>query len=266
MSKFVVVVVPEEKKAYQALHAIKALHAEGTVTYYGASIVARKPDGTLEVKQAADEGPLGLATGTLVGGLVGLLGGPVAAAVGLAAGGIVGGVRDIFHAGVSDEFIETVTRELEPGRFAVIAEVSEDWVTPIDMKMEALGGKVVREYRDEFVDDMLAKRADAAKSELARRKAELSGAIAEKMGARLTRRFDETKQDLQKTATRARVRLEEKRNEMNAKIGALEAQAGKAKADVKTRIDHTIEELRADMATREQKLSQAFELVDQALQ
>ena len=266
MSKFVVVVLSDEKKAYEALHAIKALDAEGTVTFYGASIVARTRDGKLEVKQAVDEGPLGLATGTLVGGLVGLLGGPAGAALGFAAGGMVGGVRDIFHAGVSDEFIETVTRELAPGTFAVIAEVSEDWMTPIDVKMEALGGRVVREYRDEFVDDMLAKRADAAKSDLARRKAELSGAIAGKMGNRLSRALDETKQDLQQTASKARERLAQKRTEMNAKIGALQAQAGKAKADVKTRIEHTIAEIRTDMDAREKKLNQAFELVDQALQ
>lgn len=266
MSKFVVVVLPDEKKAYEALHAIKSLDAEGTVTFYGAAIVARKPDGTLDVKQAVDDGPLGMATGTLVGGLVGLLAGPAGAAVGLTAGALAGGVRDIFHAGVSEDFVDKVTRELDPGKYALIAEVSEDWVAPIDMKMESLGGKVMREYRDEFVDEMLANRAEAARTELQQRKAELSSKFAEKYGNKLQKRLDETKQDLRKTATKARERLDLKKKEINAKLTALQAQAAKSKADTKARIDKTIVDIRTDMAAREQKLNQAAELIDQALQ
>jgi uncharacterized membrane protein len=172
MSKYVVVVLPDEKKAFQALSAIKDLHSEGMVTLYGAGVVERKQDGKLEVKQAADQGPLGLAAGSLIGGLVGLFGGPVGAAVGLGTGALLGSWRDYINMGVSQDFVESITHEISPGRFAVIAEVSEDWVTPIDAKMEALGAKVVREYRDDFVDDMIEKRADSVRSELDQRKAE----------------------------------------------------------------------------------------------
>jgi uncharacterized membrane protein len=234
MSKFVMVVLPDERKAYQALHAIKALHDEGTVTYYGSAIVERKANGNLDVKQAADEGPLGFATGALLGGLVGMFGGPVGAAAGLAAGGMMGGVRDILHAGVSGDFLEKVTRDLLPGKFAVIAEISEEWTTPIDMKMDALGGKVVREERDEFVDDQMQKQIDEARSEFERRKA------------------------------RARDRLAQKKQEVSAKINALKAQADKADAEVQARIEKRIAEIRSDLAAREQKLNQAAELVKQA--
>jgi uncharacterized membrane protein len=264
MSKFVVVVLPDEKKAYEALHSIKALHNEGTVTFYGAAVVERKPDGKLDVKQAADEGPLGFATGSLVGGLIGLLGGPVGAATGFAAGAAIGGLHDYVHSGVSDDFIEKVTSELDPGKFAVIAEVSEDWVTPIDMKMEALGGKVVREYRDEFVDDMIQKRADAARSEFERRRAERAIEKAEKT-EKLQKRIDEARQDLQRTAAQVRERLEEKKAETDAKIEALERQADKANAELKTRIEQRMAEIRTDLVAREQKLNQAFKLVEQAL-
>jgi uncharacterized membrane protein len=265
MSKFVVVVLPDEKKAYEALHSIQVLHKEGTITFYAASIIERKPDGQLEVKQAVDEGPLGLATGALVGGLIGLLGGPLGAAMGLATGGMVGSLRDYAHAGVSEDFIETVTGELAPGKFAVIAEVSEDWVTPIDVKMEALGGKVVRAYRDEFVDDLIEKRADTARSELEQRKAERAGAKAEKMGTQLEKHIDQARRDLQRTASEARERLEKKKAETQAKIEALEEQAGKADPEMKARIEQRIAEIRSDLSAREQKLHSAFELVEQAL-
>jgi uncharacterized membrane protein len=234
MSKFVVVVLQDEKKAYEALHAIKALHDEGTVTYYGSAIVERKADGKLDVKQTVDEGPLGLATGSLVGGLLGLFGGPAGAAIGFAAGGMVGSVRDVLHAGVGGDFIEKVTRDLEPGKFAVIAELSEEWTAPIDMKMEAFGGKVVRQDRDEFMDDQLEKQVD------------------------------EARQALEKTSARARERFTQKKQEMNAKIKALKEQADKADAELQTRIEQRIAEIRTDLQAREQKLNEASKLVAQA--
>ena len=89
MSKFIVVIVPDETKAYEGSRAFRELHAEGSLTLYGMAIVAKTADGKLSVKQAVDEGPLGTAVGSLSGGLIGLLGGPVGAAIGLGAGALL---------------------------------------------------------------------------------------------------------------------------------------------------------------------------------
>ena len=81
MGKFVAVVVPDEKKAYECLRAIEELHKEGDVTLFAADIVKRDeregPDGTLSVVHQSDRGPAGMGVGTLVGSLIGLFGGPV---------------------------------------------------------------------------------------------------------------------------------------------------------------------------------------------
>jgi len=265
MSKFVVAILPDEKKAFEALSALKQLHADGTVTLYDAAVAQRKPDGTLEIKQGPDEGPIGLAVGALLGGLVGLFGGPAGGAVGLATGSLLGSWRDYMHAGVGDEFLEKIGQDMAPGSFAVVAEMSEDWLAPVDAKIEALGGKVMREYRDEFVDDLIEKRADAVANDLEQRKTEHAGAKAEKMGAKLQKRIDETRQDLQKTASKARERLEQKKDEVNAKIEALEQQAAKAKPDTRKRIEDRIAEIRDELQAREQKLNHAFDLAQEAL-
>jgi uncharacterized membrane protein len=265
MSKFVVVTVPSEPKAYEALQAMNDLHAEGSVTLYAAAVVERNEDGTLSVKQAMDEGPLGFGVGALVGGLIGVIGGPAGYLAGTAAGGLLGGVRDYLSAGVSDEFMETVTRELSPGTFAVIAEVSEDWVAPMDVRMEAIGGRVTREWRDEFVDETFRGRIDAYKSELDQRKAERAGAKAEKMEARLEENIDDTRRDLEKAAHKARERLDKKKEEMNAKLQALLDQAAEAAPDVRERIEQRIAELRAELQAREEKLNQAWSLAQEAL-
>ena len=76
MTKYIVVVFPNEAKAYDGTRALKALHDEGSLTVYGMSVVTRDAKGALSVKQSETAGPVALGVGTLVGGLVGLLGMP----------------------------------------------------------------------------------------------------------------------------------------------------------------------------------------------
>jgi uncharacterized membrane protein len=87
---------------------------------------------------------LGTLLGTTVGGLVALLGGPAAAAVGAASGLALGRFFDIDHLRVGEDFVEDVVRVLTPNKVAVIAEIDEEWTTPVDARMEALGGTVFR--------------------------------------------------------------------------------------------------------------------------
>ena len=82
MNKFVVAIFPDEATAYAGTRALKELDAEGSLNFYGMTVVAKDGSGKLSVKEAADQGPLGTAAGALAGGLIGLLGGPVGAAIG----------------------------------------------------------------------------------------------------------------------------------------------------------------------------------------
>ena len=150
MSKFVVVFLPNEAKAYEATRSLKELHGEGSLTVYGMAVIARDVDGNLLVKQAAEPGALGLGVGALTGGLIGLLGGPIGVAVGVGAGALIGGMSDIFNAGVGTDFVKTVSEKLTPGTSAVIAEVTEEWVAPLDTRMDAIGGFFFRELRSDF--------------------------------------------------------------------------------------------------------------------
>src|SRR5579862_7641294 len=164
MRKFIVVIFPNETKAYEGTRAFQDLNAEGSLTLYGMSVVVKSADGTLSVKQAADQGPLGTASGMLAGALIGLLGGPVGAALGLGGGALIGGAFDLVNLGVSADFIQKVSQELTPGRAALITDVDEEWVTPLDTRMEAIGGVVVREWRTDFEDDQHQREVNARKA------------------------------------------------------------------------------------------------------
>jgi uncharacterized membrane protein len=262
MDKFVVVVFPDERRAYEGVSQLRQLHEEGSVSLWATSVVRREADGTLTIVQEGDPGPLGVGVGALTGGLIGLFGGPVGAAVGLAGGGVVG---DALHAGVSRDFLEELRGELAPGKYAVVAEVSEDWLAPLDTRMDALGGNVIREAQTTFVDDMIETRANAVRDELSQRRTEHAGAKAERMESKLNDRIEKTQEKLQKAAEKARARLDDTKEELNAKIHALEEQSEQAPPEVKQRVQQRIAEIRKDFEQREQKLTRAYELTQEAL-
>jgi uncharacterized membrane protein len=278
MSTFAVMVFEDEKKAYEGLHALQGLHAEGGLTVWGTDVVQRAADGRISIVKSDDSGPLGTGLGALTGGLVGLFGGPIGAAVGAAVGAAAGSVGDLVHLGVSEEFLTTVERELAPGKFAVIAEVSEEWVVPLDSRMEELGAKVVREDRLAFAEDALEKRVNARKARLAQLKAEHAQRKAERakesagtkaeamMQKLLTEEIEDERRKLEKIAEKSEKRLDSAKQELAAKVDALLVQASGAKPEVRTRIEQRIADARSEFAERERKLERARELTQQALQ
>ena len=279
MSQFAVMVFEDEKKAYEGLHALQKLHAEGSLTVWGTDVLRRDADGRVTIIKREDQGPLGTGLGTLAGGLVGLFGGPVGAVVGMAVGATAGGVGDLVHVGVSEEFIAAVERDLAPGKFAVIAEIDEEWVVPLDSRMEELGAKVVvREDRLTFAEDALEKRVNARKARLAQLKAEHAQRKAEKARERagskaevmlqklLTEEIEDERRKLESMAEKSEKRLDSARQELTAKILALRAQAAVANPEVGNRIEQRIVELTNEFAEREEKLNRARDLTRQALQ
>lgn len=278
MSKFAVAVFEDEKKAYEGLHALRELHAEGGLTVWGTDVVQRAADGKISVVKSDDAGPLGTGLGALTGGLVGLFGGPIGVVVGATAGVAAGAVGDLVHLGLSDEFLLSVERELAPGKFAVIADISEEWVVPLDSRMEELGAKVVREDRLAFAEDALEKRVNARKARLAQLKAEHAQRKAERAKERagtkaeammqklLTEEIEGERRKLEKIAEKSEKRLDGARQELAAKVDALLVQASGAKPEVRTRIEQRIADVRSEFAERERKLERARELTQQALQ
>ena len=92
----VVVRFMEPSKAYQALSVLKECDAKGRIGLESAAVVERRPEGELTIPESADNlGPVGTASGSLIGMLVGVLGGPVGVLLGWGAGAMMGGAFDV---------------------------------------------------------------------------------------------------------------------------------------------------------------------------
>ena len=48
---------------------------------------------------------------------------------------------DLFKAGVSMDFVDEVSASLTPGKAAVVADIDEMWVTPIDTRLGRWAGR-----------------------------------------------------------------------------------------------------------------------------
>ena len=263
MSKFVVTTFGSEANAYEGTRALKELHATGDLTLYGLAVITKDAGGKLSVKEGPDE-LAGTAVGSLVGALVGVLGGPAGVIVGLTTGMLLGSISDLLNIGVGTEFLDKVSRELAPGKAAVIAEVDEDWVTPLNTRMEAIGGSIVREWRSDFEEAEIAKDTAARKAELAQLKAEMAQSGAEAK-AKLQKRINEVKAKLDELSNQAQTKLQKLEKDTSAKISALNDQIAKANAENKARIKERLVELRADHDRRVAKLKQAGALIKEAL-
>jgi uncharacterized membrane protein len=249
-----VVVFDSEKKAYDGSRTLAALDSEGSISVYANAVVHKNDDGTVVVKQVEEDYPIGTVSGTAIGALIGLLGGPVGVAIGAVGGTYVGTILDLSRAGVSAEFLDDVSARLAPGKWAIVSEISEEWVTPVDTRMEALGGTVFRIARSDVEHKQDAREVAAVKSDIAQLKAEQAKSRAEHQ-ARLQTKIDNLEKKLDARLEQAKQRSEQQEKEVKAKVKALEKKAAESKGEAKAAIQKRI----ADMNERLKKSSEDFD-------
>lgn len=239
MEKMIVVVFDTEPQASDGMLALKQLDREGAISVYAGQVIKKNSDGTVEVLERKDAFPIGATGGTAIGALIGLLGGPIGLFTGAMFGALLGSFRDFYRSGVSDIFAEDVSNELTPGKFAVVADVSEEWTNPLDIKMESLGGKVFRTRKKYVEIEQTKGNVAAIDAEVALLNKEMKNARSEHK-ARLQAKIDKLKNKRQEQITHAKGRLEQMEKEHDIKLRALKEKAaktrGKTKASIEARV------------------------------
>lgn len=264
MNKMLVAIFDREAAAYEGLSALKDLHRDGDISLYSSAVVAKDSTGKIELKQAADEGPVGTAVGLLTGSLMGLLGGPAGMALGASLGGLAGLIFDANKSGVDVAFLDDVSNSLTGGKFAVVAEIDESWTAPVDTCLHKLGGVLFRRLRGEVVEDQIARESAAFEADLKALNDELKQAAAESRVA-IQKDIERVKMQIKATHDRARARLDQAKAETEARVKALQDQAEAATGMAKARIERRIAVAKADFETRSKKMAQAWALTKEAL-
>jgi len=264
MTKMLVAVFDREAMAFEGLSALKDLHRDGDITLYSSAVMAKDKNGKVDLRQAADPGPVGTSVGLLTGTLIGLLGGPAGLAIGASLGGLAGLIFDVNKSGVDLTFLDDVSKSLTSGKFAVLAEIDESWTTPVDTRLHKLDGIVFRRLRGEVIADQLVRESAAFEADLKSLNDDLKQAAAENRAA-IQKDIEHVKTQIKTTQDLAKARLDQAKAETDAKVKALQDQAKAATGMAKARIEKRIALANADFERRSKKLNQAWALTKEAL-
>ena len=231
MDRMLVVVFDNETNAYQGKEALQELANEGSIGVYAYAVLAKKADGTATIKQGDDSGPIGTLVGTAFGSLIGILGGPVGMVAGATAGMSAGAATDLSNASLGADFLDDVTKVLKPNKVALVAEIDEEWVTPVDTRMEAIGGTVFRRSVADVADKIHDEHIAAMKADLAQMRAENAQASAD-LKTKLQEKINALDSRIQVQLEKAKLRREAATVQAKAKadVQSVKAAAARAKA------------------------------------
>jgi len=265
MNKVIFVAFDTEQKAFEGDRALHEMHRDGLVTLYDDAVVVKEANGKVVVREEPETSPLATLGGMVTGGLIGLLGGPVGAAVGMSTGTLVGAAFDLTRDGVAQDFVEDAGARLEPGKVALIAEIDEDWQVPLDTRMEALGGKLIRHTKLQIDDLYMERDIEITQRELAALEAEKLEKVkasqtekARKEAEKLQAKIDATKNKLQEKENALTSKMQSVKEEGQDKVTALEAQKATATAESKARLTRREADIRADYDKRIKRLQDAL--------
>jgi len=76
MERMLAVVFDDEAKMREGTKALAKLDSDGDISIYAEAVISKNKYGTVTMFQAADDFPVNTVSGSAVGALVGLLGGP----------------------------------------------------------------------------------------------------------------------------------------------------------------------------------------------
>jgi len=135
----------DENGADAALAQLKGAQKEHLIAISNVAVLRKDQEGKLHIKEPTDMGAgRGAVIGGVLGGLTGLVFGPIglAAVGGAAIGGVIARLRD---SGFKDDRLRQLGENLQPGSSAILAVIEHIWVTELQTELEKAGADVVTE-------------------------------------------------------------------------------------------------------------------------
>ncbi len=243
MENILVVVFESERQADEGFNALNQLDSDGKISISAAALIEKHADGTVSEIERQGNFAFHTIAGTSLGSLIGLLGGLAGFGIGATVGGVTGIIRDLHAAGANRHFVDDVSAILEPGKFAVVAAVSEESTTPVNAHMKPLGGVVFRTEKEYFEEELRTREVAAIRAQIDQLKGEQKMAAADRK-AKIQAQIDNLSQKSQEMQAEATKRAEQIKSETEAKLQALQEKAAKAQGEAKTAINAQIDQLR----------------------
>jgi uncharacterized membrane protein len=188
-----------DKNAYQALTDLKELDSQGQIKIAGAAVVEREVDGRVDIKSQVGDTPYeGTAVGGTIGLLVGIIGGPLGMLLGGSYGLLVGSLFDVDDVSTTESVLADISKQVQPNRTSLLAQVTEQSHEVIDTAMAKLGGEVLRRPVVD-VEEEIAAAEEAERNAKREARKELHQARVEKSKENAHAKVEELKSKLHRT-------------------------------------------------------------------
>lgn len=258
MENLVVITFQDLQAAMDGLSKLKALDAVDEITIYGLAFIHKKEDGAIEyLYHDGSESGQKVATGAAAGMLIGMLGGPLGMLLGLLTGAGLGQAAEDDTMDLDQHFIKKVNKHLEPGAYALIADVEEDAVLLIDAPIERLGGLIVRTGVEEETDRFENKQWAQFNQKIDDKEAEFKTAVGEKKAA-LKTEIKQMKDHQHQQMMKFREKAAARKNHLNEKIAVLHKKMSAATAKNKEKFRLKIESFKNKLKAFNEKVAWAF--------
>jgi uncharacterized membrane protein len=260
MSRLVVAVFNNRDEALLAAGAIKELCQSGELLAYALTVIVNEME-KIMVDESMTEHLNKTALGNTTRALIELLAEPYWH--GIDKQSIDEASTPIAAMGVEPTFIAEVTRQLSPGRAAIITEIEEDIALMANL-VESSGGIVLDCTRSELIDLHIAQQLETMRRQIQNLEGRLAHA-SEDSKAGLKRELDVSRSKFNTIKNQARCHATTIRRETEAKIVCLQEHAAKAKGERRAKLERVAEEVRVDYVNRATKLSFAWRIAGEAL-
>ncbi len=154
MEKIIHALFNNEVEAFKGLQALQQLDLINDISLGESYLLSKDESGETAIKSAKDKAEgTGIVGGAFVGGLIGLLAGPLGFIVGVAGGMIAGSAGETLRAESRSDYLDVVSAEIPNGKSLLVAHVWEDWQTPVDALLKPIALEVRRfEVADKVFD------------------------------------------------------------------------------------------------------------------
>ena len=254
MDRMLVVIFDNEEQAHEGFRAFERLDDDGFVAIYDAAILTKSTNGAATARRVGKFGPRGTLAGLAVGSLIGLLAGPAGLAVGFASGTLLGALSDFENSRVGSDFVGDVANELVPGKAALIAEIEEEEIGPVDLAMQPLNGWVMRRSLRELKDEENEQDIAALKAEIAHSKKEHAEARAEGK-TKLEARIAVLNAKLRQAADQVKAKREAVGRQAEARVETLDRNAARAREDARVKRQQWVAKAKHDYHKKMEELN-----------
>lgn len=158
----IVVQFPESSKCYEFFSFLRNANASGSLKLHEAVVIEHEQSGQYQVKDGHVHMGDAVSTGTLLGALVGLLGGPLGMLFGASVGTLLGASSEVDRAVYAQSVVAQVSQSVPRGSTAVIATLDEPSEDVVNAEVNRLGGAVLRWSAEDVQNEIAAQVAAQA--------------------------------------------------------------------------------------------------------